>query len=210
MALNLTLLKKICVFFVKFPSIYSTVMKKDNQLTQQWEVLKRHIEGYVLSVVKNTDDMHDIMQEVFIKAYTHYGNLKDATKLKQWLYSIARNEINAHFNTKKKSKQLLIDDDSEPVSLPNAHFEHCISTFINALPNKYREAVQLVEIENVPQTRLAEQLNISYSGAKTRVQRGREKLKQLIQQCCHINHDRYGNIVEYTPKQGGYCATYCR
>ncbi len=190
--------------------MYSMPINTNAQFVHQWSAQQHHIEKYVLSVVKNTDDMHDIMQEVFLKAYTHYNSLNDTNKLKQWLYSIARNEVNAHFNAKKKLQQLHIDDDTEEVLVLNGDFERCIDTFINALPPKYSQAVQLAEIENLPQTELAKRLNISYSGAKTRVQRGREKLKQLMQQCCHINHDNYGNIVDYTPKPNGYCAaTYC-
>lgn len=184
-------------------------MLTNTQFVHQWSTLQHHIERYVLSVVKSTDDMNDIVQEVFIKAYTHYHSLNDTNKLKQWLFSIARNEINAHFNAKKKTQQLYFDENTEEVPVINRDFEKCIGTFINALPPKYSQAIQLTEIENLPQTELAKRLNISYSGAKTRVQRGREKLKELVQQCCHINHDSYGNIINYTPKPNGYCTTYC-
>lgn len=177
---------------------------------RQWSTLHLRLERYILSVVKNADDTNDILQEVFIKAYTHYHSLNDASKLKQWLYSIARNEVNAHFNAKKKTQQLFIDGDEEKTTAFNGDFEKCIGTFINALPPKYSQAIQLTEIENLPQTELAKRLNISYSGAKTRVQRGREKLKELVEKCCHIDHDSYGNIIDYTPKPNGYCATYCR
>lgn len=183
-------------------------MPKNTQFVHQWGTLHHHIEKYVLSAVKNTDDTDDILQEVFIKAYTHYHSLNDASKLKQWLYSIARNEVNAHFNAKKKTQQLPFDETEETPAF-NSDFEKCIGSFINALPHKYSQAIQLTEIENLPQTELAKRLNISYSGAKTRVQRGREKLKELMQQCYYINHDSYGNIIDYTPKSNGYCAAYC-
>jgi RNA polymerase sigma-70 factor (ECF subfamily) len=49
------------------------------------------------------------------------------------------------------------------------------------------------------QLELAEKLNISYSGAKTRVQRGREKLKDLIQDCPNVETDNKGNPIAYEP-----------
>lgn len=175
---------------------------------QQWAALKPNIQRYVMAVVKNTDDAADIVQEVFIKAYANIHTLKNSEKLPQWLYSIARNEVNAHFNHQKKNRQIVVEEaDSSPATTHS--FERCIDSFINALPQKYRQAVQLAEIENLPQTQLANRLNISYSGAKTRVQRGRQKLKELMTQCCHIQHDVYGNIVDYTPKPNGHCATHC-
>jgi len=70
----------------------------------------------------------------------------------------------------------------------------CIKPFIAQLPQKYQEALVKTEFENLSQKELASQLNISYSGAKSRVQRGKEKLKQLILTCCDFPSDNYGNL----------------
>lgn len=73
----------------------------------------------------------------------------------------------------------------------------CIRSTIKRLPEKYREALELTEFQGLSQKELSEKLGISYSGAKSRVQRGRGKLKQLLEGCCHIEADRYGNIVDF-------------
>jgi len=65
------------------------------------------------------------------------------------------------------------------------------------LPQKYLEALELYEFQGLSQKELSEKLGISYSGAKSRVQRGRKKLKYLLEGCCHIESDRYGNIVDF-------------
>lgn len=62
---------------------------------------------------------------------------------------------------------------------------------ISTLPDKYREALMLSDIKGVSQKEIAEQLNISYSGAKSRVQRGREMLKATYEKCCDISTDVY-------------------
>lgn len=46
---------------------------------------------------------------------------------------------------------------------------------------------------------VTEELNISVSGAKSRVQRGRKMIKETILKCCEVNTDKYGNIVDYKP-----------
>jgi RNA polymerase sigma-70 factor, ECF subfamily len=184
-------------------------METKNLLLSQWPTLQPRVEGYVRTLVKNADDAADIMQEVFIKAYTRIGTLKDAEKLQQWLFSIARNEANAHLNKRNKTPlHTLPETEEEPMPL-TADFENCIDVFINQLPKKYSQAVYMAEIKAMPQNAIAQQLNISYSGAKSRVQRGRTKLKELLTECCNINHDRYGNIIDYQPKPGGYCAQHC-
>jgi len=51
------------------------------------------------------------------------------------------------------------------------------------------------------QSRLAlTRMGLSLSGAKSRVQRSREKLKQLLLGCCHLEFDRWGNVVDYKHK----------
>ena len=54
---------------------------------------------------------------------------------------------------------------------------------------------------------LAEREGVSLSGAKSRIQRGRQNLEALIRSCCDIQLDRRGNIVDYTPKncESGDC-----
>jgi RNA polymerase sigma-70 factor (ECF subfamily) len=57
---------------------------------------------------------------------------------------------------------------------------------IERLPDTYRDAVRLSEIEGVPQRDVAQRLGVSLSGAKSRVQRGRERLRELVGACCGV------------------------
>jgi RNA polymerase sigma-70 factor (ECF subfamily) len=76
----------------------------------------------------------------------------------------------------------------------------CFESVIQQLPEKYKVALELSELQGMSQKELSEQLGISYSGAKSRVQRGREMLKELLTGCCHIESDRYGNIIDFRIK----------
>jgi RNA polymerase sigma-70 factor (ECF subfamily) len=60
----------------------------------------------------------------------------------------------------------------------------------------------LTELEGRTQRELADALSLSFSGAKSRVQRGREQLKALLLACCHVEVDRRGGVVDYEPRQG--------
>jgi RNA polymerase sigma-70 factor (ECF subfamily) len=62
------------------------------------------------------------------------------------------------------------------------------------LPPGYCEALCLTEIEGMSQKEYAEMKGLSYSGAKSRVQRAREELKQMLLQCCHYQFDKYGTV----------------
>ena len=85
---------------------------------------------------------------------------------------------------------------------------------VESLPADYREALILTEYEGLTQRALAERLGLSFSGAKSRVQRAREKLKAMLLDCCHFEFDRFGKIIDYQPNcacctdQG--CSSECR
>jgi RNA polymerase sigma-70 factor (ECF subfamily) len=55
----------------------------------------------------------------------------------------------------------------------------------------------LTEYQGLSQKQLAERMGISLSGAKSRVQRAREKLRDMLLRCCHFEFDRRDHIVNY-------------
>ena len=68
---------------------------------------------------------------------------------------------------------------------------------IERLSQDYRDAITLVEIEGLTQQIAAKQMGISLSGMKSRIQRGRGQLKQMLNDCCVIELDGRKGIVEY-------------
>ena len=76
----------------------------------------------------------------------------------------------------------------------------CIRPMVERLSRTHREAMVLSELEGLTQKEVAERLGVSLSGAKSRVQRGRAKLKELMMDCCHIEFDHLGSVIGYDPK----------
>jgi len=73
---------------------------------------------------------------------------------------------------------------------------------IETLPEGYREALLLSEIDGLPLKEVADRLNLSLPGAKSRVQRGRERLKKAFLTCCHVKFDSRGKPIDWWPKEG--------
>ncbi|ALJ03966.1 hypothetical protein APS56_01830 [Pseudalgibacter alginicilyticus] len=173
----------------------------NTEIIHVWNDMNDRLANFVNSKVKDPDLTKDIVQDVFLKAFTKFDTLKNKEKLVSWIYQITRNEIVSHF---RKLKFDISTEDIESVEYSNdsltSELAHCISPFINSLPEKYKQAIIMADIENVPQKEIAKRLNISYSGAKSRVQRGRELLKSSYNQCCAISTDIYGNVMDYTAK----------
>ncbi|MDA8226295.1 MAG: sigma factor-like helix-turn-helix DNA-binding protein [Desulfitobacterium hafniense] len=78
---------------------------------------------------------------------------------------------------------------------------------VDSLPETYKQAILLTEFQNMTQKELSEKLGISISGAKSRVQRGRKMLKEMLLGCCQLEVDRRGNIIDYQHKNSEceYC-----
>src|SRR6185436_14756979 len=86
----------------------------------------------------------------------------------------------------------------------------CVALFVSRLPSPHREAITLTELEGLTQKDAAEMLGISLSGMKSRVQRGREKIRDMFEACCSISVDGRGRVVDCEPRDLGEVAANCR
>lgn len=171
-----------------------------NDVTNIWTSFHKELKGFIYNKTRNSADTDDILQDVFIKIIHNIDKVNQAENLRHYLYGIVRNAINDYFrNRKPTDNNLEIEEkitEEETQSLNTTIADCCIKPFINKLPDNYRDALLITEFQHISQKELAEKLNISYSGAKSRVQRGKEKLKELLLQCCAYKYDIYGNILD--------------
>lgn len=179
---------------------------------QVWEEFSSRLKQFIRNHVQNEHDTDDILQEVFCKIHSNLNQLKDWDKLSAWVYQVTRNAITDYYRRREIVLEIpefnaSLDDDD---IIPNINNEiiPCLNPMINYLPEKYRQAIRLVYVEGLTQKAMAEKLGLSFSGAKSRVQRAREKLKNLLFECCHFEFDRIGNIIEYHHKELDCC--YCK
>ena len=76
------------------------------------------------------------------------------------------------------------------------------------LPPEYCEALCLTEMEVMIQKEYSEKIGLSYSAAKSRVQRARKMLKDTMMKCCHYQFDKYGAIIDFHPISCCCCSQY--
>ncbi|MDO5980256.1 RNA polymerase sigma factor SigZ [Flavivirga spongiicola] len=173
-----------------------------NEIINVWNDMNGRLTNFVNGKVKDSELAKDIVQDVFLKAFSKIDTLKNKEKLVPWIYQITRNEITSHF---RKIKFNTSSKEVEAEELSNetltSELTHCLNPFINSLPEKYKEAIILADIKNIPQKEIAKRLSISYSGVKSRVQRGREMLKSNYEECCAISTDVYGDVLDYKVKK---------
>ncbi len=170
-----------------------------------WKENSNNLRRFIERRVSDKSALNDILQDVYIKIHSGIDTLKDNSRLQSWLYQIARNTIIDYYRAQKLTEELPEEisyelDDNNALS----ELAECIEPMIQALPETYKEAIKLFELEGLDQKGIADKLGISISGAKSRVQRGRIKLKEMLMDCCHFEFDSGGSVVDFVP-QKGYC-----
>lgn len=163
-----------------------------------WTDFNKQLYNFIYKRVKNSDTAKDLLQDIFVKIHLNLKNLHNEEKLTSWVYQITRNSILDYFKKNKHDTSLINDvmEESEPSNFNN-ELTKCLIPFIDKLPANYKDAILKTEIGNLSQKDYAHELGISYSGTKSRVQRAREELNTMFKDCCEINVDVYGNIIEH-------------
>jgi RNA polymerase sigma-70 factor (ECF subfamily) len=172
-----------------------------------WHEFAEKLGQFIRARVSDPATAEDILQDVFVKIQQRLGQLQDPAKLQSWIYLIARNAVIDHYRTRKETVEV-------PEALPaeaaenDPEIEGLKASFrrmIYSLPEPYRDALVLTELEGLTQKELAERLGISLSGAKSRVQRARDQLKEMLNECCTFEFDRRGKVIECQPRARGGC-----
>lgn len=157
-----------------------------------------------------TSDVEDVLQDVFLRAQRALPELRDDERFGPWMYRIARSAI-AESHRQRSRHPIADADDAEPAvasegtgptALETEVAEYLV-TLVERLPSPYRETLELAELEGLTQQATADALGISLSGAKSRIQRGREKLRALLDECCRIGVDARGQVIDCEPRQRG-------
>ena len=173
---------------------------------QIWQEFSDRLRLFILRRIRSEHDTEDILQDVFWKIHNNIHTLKHGDKLEAWIYQIARNTIIDYYRHQAElpsDVSEMPEPGAEPVAADDKTQEvvACLKPMIDDLPEKYRQAIVLTEYENLTQKEMSQRLGLSLSGAKSRVQRARQKLKGTLLACCHFDFDRLGNILDYQPKE---------
>jgi len=184
----------------------------DKTTESVWREMRLPLHRYIARQIHNEQDTEDVLQNIFCKIHGNIAALRDDERIHAWVFQITRNALIDFYRTHRKSA--ILSDIPEEAAF-YAEFESelseelgsCIRTIVNNMPEKYRSAIVMTEFEEISQKALAERLGLSLSGAKSRVQRGRAKLRELLLGCCHVDFDRRGNIIDYRRKRASckYC-----
>lgn len=156
--------------------------------------------------VRDDATADDLTQETLLKVFRSRAALRDGQRLEAWLYRIARTTLIDFYRRQRPGEELpanLAADVTEPEDEVTATMARSLRFFLEELPETYREPVRLAEFEGLPLAKIALRMGLSLTAVKSRVRRGRAILKRKLQDCCRLEFDRMGKIIDY--KRQGPC-----
>ena len=183
-----------------------------------WQQIHHGLRAFIAKRVANEAEADDIVQDVWLKMQRGLDGLKDRSRLVSWIYQIARHAIIDHYRAPGRLREMpagLAADleayqslsprqtASEDTRQLRTELAGCLRPMIERLSKDYRQAVMLVEVEGFTQQASAKRLGLSLSGMKSRVQRGRKQLKQMLDECCLIQLDRRRGVIDYEVRDSG-------
>lgn len=167
------------------------------------ESLHQNLRSFLRKRVSDRQDAEDLIQDILLRIHLHVGSLADSEKIGAWTYQIARNAIVDYYRKRGRaiSQTEEIQSDTDDEDNVQSEVASWLPEMIRALPSPYQEAVRMTEIDGLTQKQLAEQLGIPLPTAKSRVQRGRQKLKKALLACCNIEIDARKKVISYTKRR---------
>ncbi|MEW6610233.1 MAG: RNA polymerase sigma factor [Patescibacteria group bacterium] len=145
---------------------------------------------YARKFLANREDIEDLVQEVFMKAYTNIQSFTTSRKFSPWLYRIAHNEFINAIKKKRWEPLPFFDPDTlfpHPLSqdvadrgLMKREVKELVEQHLNKLDAKYREPLVLYYLEGLDYTEISEVLQLPVSTVGVRLKRGKEMMKKYI------------------------------
>jgi RNA polymerase sigma-70 factor (ECF subfamily) len=154
------------------------------------------------------EHVDDLVQDILLRMHERAGDLHDEARLPGWAFRIAQSVVADHHRRKHPEiagaddpEREADDGESDDEGNVNEIVAGWLRPMLALLPDEYEQAVELVDVEGLSQREYAERAGLSISGAKSRVQRGRRMLEEVVRACCDL--DARGNVIGYERRNCG-------
>ncbi|WP_206831436.1 sigma-70 family RNA polymerase sigma factor [Alicyclobacillus fructus] len=162
----------------------------DAQLLAEWmELYGGDVIRLAYSYVHNFHKAEDIAQDVFLRAWQHYGEFQGHSSIKTWLLSITANRARDVLRSGVERRELADDGEAfarvvEPTDpadvVANKLARDAVWRAIRTLPETYREVMELYYGNDLTTREVAEVLGVRDQTVRTRLHRGRIMLEQAL------------------------------
>ena len=142
------------------------------------------LRAFALSLTSRSDRADDLVQETLMKAWKHHDSFEPGSNMKAWLYTILRNEFYTQLRKRKREVEDADNFYSSKVAVHGEQEGHLdmadLRVALAKLPDDQREALILVGASGFSYEEAAEICKVAIGTIKSRVNRGRAKLAELL------------------------------
>jgi len=133
------------------------------------------------NICQNTQDAEDVIQDTFVQYYTTKKEFDSEEHIRAWLIRVAVNNAKNVTRTFWRRNKVSIEDFTEMLAFETPESETLFETVMQ-LPKKYRIVIHLYYYEDYSVGEIAKILKLSESNVKTRLMRGRAKLREVLKE----------------------------
>lgn len=174
-----------------------------------WTSFGDRLRRFIFARLRNRQDTDDVLQDVFAKIHAGLPELESDATLEAWLFQITRRAVADHHRKRSPGVGLSVEPaEPRPADDVTSEVASWLTPMMELLDEDDREALRLTDLEGLSRKELAARLGLSVTGAKSRVQRARRRLKEILTDCCEIEMDRRGHALGYAPRNCTSCG--CR
>ena len=162
-----------------------------NQLVYRF---KDRLLNFIYRFVNDLDLAEDLVQDTLLKLYTHKDSYQEIAKFSTWLYTIAANLARTELRKKKRRKTFSVTelsrDDREFIiassdvdpseDLSSHNFEKSVQRALAELPDDFKTIIILRDIQELSYDEISKIVDVPLGTVKSRINRGRVKLQQLL------------------------------
>lgn len=170
------------------------------QASDIWLQYKTGLQRYIFKYVKSDDLSNELTQQVLIKVYSSCCNGREIKNTRSWMFQIAHNLTIDYLKKEKKWNTDIPELPAENEDLIYKEAAEWIDPLIGLLPEEYAVPLRLADIEGLKQQEVADQLGLSLTATKSRIQRARKMLQEEIKTCCHVELDEGGRLAHFSIK----------
>lgn len=171
-------------------------------LSRAWRETRGELHGWLRHRLDGDAEADDLLQEVFLRALRQGDAFCALDNPRAWLFQVARNALTDRLRA-RRPRDVLDDELLSPAGEAPAPVDllcQCLPRVLGELSATDRLAIELCDIGGQPQQVLAERLGISLSGAKSRLQRARVRLRQRLIEGCQVSFDESGQVAGFVPR----------
>jgi RNA polymerase sigma-70 factor (ECF subfamily) len=169
-------------------------------VTRAWHQHLDELGGFLIKRLTDRSQVDEILQGVFERVLVKRESFCQLDNPRAWLFTVARHALVDLWRRDRHAEPLPADlaateSDAEPL----VALAPCVSTVWHELSQDEQAVLRLVDLEGVAQNDLATRLGLSPTGARSRVQRARKRLSQILVERCQVEFDAQGPVTHHTP-----------